>query len=85
MSVSFWFQGAPCNVSLDGQDGDRNRGDITPQGGGTFTGGFNSLGYDAEGYDRRGFDKKGFKKNGMILLNIWCEMPDLLTYVLVNI
>ncbi|XP_060588471.1 uncharacterized protein LOC132743894 [Ruditapes philippinarum] len=57
---------SPCNVTLDGRDNGRNppRGDVTPEGSGTFTGGFNSLGYNAGGYDRRGFDKMGFKKNG---------------------
>jgi hypothetical protein len=61
-----FLKGSPCNVTLDGRDNGRNppRGDVTPEGSGTFTGGFNSLGYNAGGYDRRGFDKMGFKKNG---------------------
>lgn len=41
-----------------------DRGDVTPEGAGSFPGGFNALGYDTNGYDRRGFDKNGYRKTG---------------------
>ncbi|XP_052810768.1 uncharacterized protein LOC128238671 [Mya arenaria] len=57
-------QGSQCNYTSDSDDGDRDRGDVIPEGATDFTGGFNSLGYDAKGYDRREFNKYGYKKNG---------------------